>query len=192
MDDPNNEPTPLGNVETEIKELLGLFDVPAFARRGQDLESAQIRLRARLRSHRESLLDMVRLRLRQWAAASPGIEADRRVFVDPIAPLWTLTGSEPPRWASRSASIWRLRSIARDLVASVDRFNRRWVDHLDKVDLSLINRMVDDYNRYYLLEKECSLGSARLAAHNFVPKVQLDLDEIRAEFPILPLPVIRH
>jgi hypothetical protein len=102
-----------------------------------------------------------------------------------------LTDAEAPKWATRPASSWRLWSIARDLVTSVERFNRRWLEHLDKVDLSPVNRMVDNYNKYYLLEKECSLGSARLAARNFVPKVHVTLDEIRNEFPTLPLPKLR-
>jgi hypothetical protein len=191
MDDPNDDSTPLGNFEAEIRELLGLFDVPAFARRGQDLEYALVRLRSRLRSQRSTLLDMVRLRLRQWAAASSGPEADFRIFAEPIDRLWPLTDAGPPKWAERSASTWKLRSIARDLIASVERFNRRWVDHLDKVNLDPVNKMVDDYNRYYLLEKECSLGSARLAARNFEPKVRVTIDEIRAEFPPLPVPRFR-
>ncbi len=33
--------------------------------------------------------------------------------------------------------------------------------------------MIDQYNRYYVLEKECSLGSARLAARHFTPKPPL-------------------
>src|SRR5882724_11772306 len=98
MDESNNEGMPLGNIEAEIKELLGLFDVPAFARRGQDVEYALTRLRSRLKSQRGAMLDMVRLRLRQWAAASSGPEVDLRIFLTSIAPLWPLTGAEPPRW----------------------------------------------------------------------------------------------
>ncbi len=191
MDDSNDEATPLGSIETEIKELLGLFDVPAFARRGQDLEYALTRLRTRLRANRTAMLDMVRLRLRQWSAASSGPETDGRIFVESIAPLWPLTDAEPPRWARRTATSWRLRAVARDLIASVERFNRRWLDQLDKVDVGPVNKMVDDYNRYYLLEKECSLGSARLAARNFVPKTHVHLDEIRDEFPPLPVPRLK-
>jgi hypothetical protein len=190
MDDSNDESMPLGNFEAEIKELLGLFDVPAFARRGQDLEYALVRLRTRSKFHRAAMLDMVRLRLRQWAAASTGPEVELRFFRDPIARLWPLAEAETPKWAGRSASSWRLRAIARDLIFSVERFNRRWADFLERVDLGPLNRMVDDYNRYYLLEKECSLGSARLAARNFEPKARVTLDEIREEFPPLPVPVL--
>ena len=191
MDERNDEGTPLGGVDAEIKELLGLFDVPAFARRGQDVEYALARVRSRSRRQRSALLDMVRLRLRQWAAASSGPEADARIFESSIAPLWPLADAEASRWAARSAPPRRLRAIARDLIASVERFNRRWAEHLEGLDLAPINRQVDDYNRYYLLEKECSLGSARLAARNFVPKAHVTLDDLRAELPSLPLPVLR-
>jgi hypothetical protein len=189
MDDPKDETTPLGSLDSEIKELLGLFDVPAFARRGQDLEYALTRLRISSRRVRAGMLDMVRLRLRQWAAAAPGPEADLRFFAASIAPLWSLSEAEPSRWGTHPASTWRLRAIARDLRFSVERFNRRWLEHLEGLNLAPINRQVDDYNRYYLLEKECSLGSARLAARNFVPKVHVTLDELRLEFPVLPVPV---
>jgi hypothetical protein len=191
MDELKEEGMPLGGIDAEIKELLGLFDVPAFARRGQDVEYALVRLRSRSRRLRGSMLDMVRLRLRQWAAAATGPQADATVFASSIAGLWPLAEADPPRWAARPASSWRLRAIARDLIASVERFNRRWSDHLDGLDLGPINRQVDDYNRYYLLEKECSLGSARLAARNFVPRSPVVLDDLRAELPLLPVPVLR-
>ncbi len=140
------------------------------------------------------MLEMVRLRLRQWAAAAPGPAAESAVFGSPIAPLWPLTDAEPPRWAIRPASSWRLRTIARDLIVSVERFNqRRWSEHLEGLDLNPINRQVDNYNRYYVLEKECSLGSAKLAARNFVPKdLHVSLDDLRSELPMLPVPVLKR
>jgi hypothetical protein len=191
MDERDEQGTPLGGIDAEIKELLGLFDVPAFARRGQDLEYSLARLRLRSRRVRGGMLDMVRLRLRQWAAIADGPRADALVFASSIADLWPLAEAEPPKWAARSASLRKLRGVARDLIASVERFNRRWLDHLDGLDLDPINRQVDDYNRYYLLEKECSLGSARLAARHFVPKARVTLDDLRQEVPPLPVPVLK-
>lgn len=179
---------PMGGVEAEIKELLGLFDVPAFARRGQEVEYARVRLRARCAGARSGMLDMVRLRLRQWAAAASGPLDATRVFVEPIDPLWPLAGAEAPRWGVRPDSPRRLRAIARDLVASVERFNQRWAKFLDGLDLGPINRQIDDYNRYYVLEKECVLGSARLAARHFVPLPPIAPEELRAEHPTLPVP----
>lgn len=191
MDEWDQEATPLGGVDTEIKELLGLFDVPSFARRGQDVEYGLARLRARCARERAGMLDMVRLRLRQWAGATTGPHVAQTVFATPIEPLWALSGAETPRWATYGASPRRLRAIARDLIASVERFNRRWARSLDGIDFEPLNRQIDAYNRYYVLEKECSLGSAALASRHFVPRSRITLDDFRAEFPLLPVPELK-
>jgi hypothetical protein len=137
------------------------------------------------------MLDMVRLRLKQWASAVDGPEADVTLFVESIGPLWPATGAEPPRWASRNDTDRRRRVIARDLVAGVERFNRRWSARIDELNLDPINRQIDHYNRYYVLEKECVLGSARLAARHFVPRPPVMKSDLLAEHPLLPVPVLR-
>jgi hypothetical protein len=187
-----DDASPLHTIDAEIKELLGLFDVPAFARRGQDVEYALARLRARCRAERSMLLEMVRLRLKQWAASATGLETERDYFDASIAGLWPLADAEPPRWNLRPASRWGLRGIARDLASSVERFNRRWNAFVDAIDLGPYNDQVDRYNRYYLLEKECVLGSARLASRHFTPRPRLTLDDLRAAFPPLPQPTPRR
>ena len=65
---------PLGSGDREIKELMGLFDLPAFARRGQDLEYSLRRIHTRCREQREEFLEMVRVRLRQWSRVAAGPE----------------------------------------------------------------------------------------------------------------------
>jgi hypothetical protein len=177
-----------GDVEVEIKEMMGLFDVPAFARRGQELEDTLRRLRERCRQARAERLDMVNVRLRQWARATTGPEAWSAVFSASIEPLWPLSGAEPARWASESAPIRRQFEIARDLIAAVCRFNHRWVQFLDGLKLESANRVIDDYNRYYLLEKECVLGSARLAARFFTPAPRLSREQLLRDHPLLPVP----
>ena len=188
--DERDEPMPLEVADAETREMLGLFDVPAFARRGQDLEHAIVRLHARCDRERSTLLEMVRLRLRQWSAASAGPDDWRDTFSAPIASLWPFAGAEHPAWASRPETLRRRRAIGRDLVASIERFNRRWTSALDSLDLVPINQLVDGYNRYYLLEKECALGSARVARHRFTLREPLILDELRAQHPELPVPIL--
>ncbi len=188
MDGEAEGSTPLGGIEAEIKELLGLFDVPAFARRGQDLEYALLRLRTRAVRTRSDMLDMVRLRLKQWASAASCPGDALKVFREPIDALWPQAEAPPPRWSIRADSNRRLRRIGRDLVASVERFNRRWAKYLDDIDLTAIHRQVDHYNRYYLLEKEMILGSTRLAARHFEPKAYPTVDELRAALPVLTVP----
>jgi len=175
-------------VDPEMRQLLGMFDVPAFARRGQDLEHALRRLGLLLQRQRHGMLEMVRLRLRQWASAVEGPESEVSVFVESIQPLWPLSGAEPPRWARRNATERKRRMIARDLLAAVERFNRRWSARVGELNLDAINRQIDHYNRYYVLEKECVLGSARLAARHFVPRPTLGQGDLLADHPLLPVP----
>jgi hypothetical protein len=188
MDDAAEIPPIEMTTDTEIRELLGLFDVPAFARRGQDLEYGLSRLHAYCLRQREAMLDMVRVRLRQWAAAVTGPHAWEGVFTAPIEPLWDLTGAEPPAWSDRDAPHRRRRTIARDLVASLDRFNRRWSRFITALDLQPINQSIDQYNHYYVLEKECCLGSPRLATRHFVPKPRVGPEGLLVEHPLLPVP----
>ena len=117
--------------------------------------------------------------------AQPDDRAD--AFATPITPLWPLSAAPPAAWAAQPASTRRRAAVARDLVASVVRFNRRWSAFLDQLNLELINRMIDQYNRYYVLEKECVVGSARLALRHFVPRIHVTRTGLDEEYPVLPV-----
>jgi hypothetical protein len=191
MDDAEDS-TPLISVDPELNELLGLFDVPAFARRGQDLEHAIDRIHQRCRAQREGMLEMVRLRLRQWSKAADGPESWSGVFSAPIDPLWELTGSEPPRWADRPAPLRQRKAVARDLVASIERFNDRWRRFVESLNLGPANQVIDQYNKYYVLEKECVMGSARLAARHFTPIARLSPECLIEAYPTLAVPELEE
>lgn len=184
----DDDDVPMMTPDAELNQLLGLFDVPAFVRRGQDLEYSVARLHERCRRERGEMLEMVRLRLRQWTSAADGPDAWSGIFTAAISALWPLCQADPPSWAVRLAPPRRRRAIARDMVASIARFNRRWTRFVDELGLDHANRLIEDYNRYYLLEKECSLGSARLAARHFTPKSRLSADTLLTDYPLLPLP----
>jgi hypothetical protein len=181
-------PSMNNDIETEVKELMGLFDLPAFARRGQDLEATLHRMHLRCGAARGKLLEMVHLRLRQWSKAAVGNESWRGAFTNTIEPLWVLADARPPQWAPADAPLNRRRAIARDLVAAVERFNRRWHEYVDRTNLEPANFVIDQYNRYYVLEKECVMGSARLAARHFTPMARLTKDVLLEEHPTLPVP----
>ena len=89
-----------GDIDTEIKEMMGLFDSPSFARRGLELEEMLRRVDVRCRQARTERLDMVRVRLRQWTRVAAGPGDCAAVFAAPIEPLWTLSDAEPPQWAA--------------------------------------------------------------------------------------------
>ena len=189
MEEHDDELTSPGtNVEVEIKEMMGLFDTPAFARRGQELEELLRRLRLRCRQARFERLDMVHVRLRQWSRAVTNPMAWTKVFAYSIEPLWALSEAETPRWASETAPIRRQIEIAENLIVAVCRFNNRWVQFLDGLKLDAANAVINDYNRYYLLEKECVLGSTRLAARFFTPVAKLGRDELLRDHCLLPVP----
>jgi hypothetical protein len=133
----------------------------------------------------------VRVRLRQWAAAVTGPDASATVFTSSLDPLWPLSEAEAPVWARQPAPPRRRRAIALDLISSTTRFNRRWSRFLDELDLDHVNQLIDKYNRYYLLEKECCLGSARLAARFFTPQVPLTREALLEAYPPLPVPELR-
>src|SRR4051812_46529222 len=82
--------------DPEMRQLLGLFDVPAFARRGQDLEATLEALESRLGRERSAMLEMVRLRLRQWAATATSPEDGGGLFAGSLRPLVEAIGGAPP------------------------------------------------------------------------------------------------
>lgn len=188
MDNADEGP-PIEMVDPELRELFGMFDVPAFARRGQDLEYARKRLDARLDRQRDEMLEMVRLRLRQWAAGVEGPDAWRGTFAGPLDALWAAAGAPSPRWGGGLAPR-RRRSLAHDLIGSVERFNRRWTALLEGLPLDPLNTMIEQYNRYYLLEKECVLRSSRLAARHFRPYARVTAQELAYQYPSLPMPCL--
>jgi hypothetical protein len=181
-------PSMNSEIEKDVKELMGLFDLPAFARRGQDLEATLRRLHLRCRAARGQMLEMVRLRLRQWTRAAVGNESWRGIFTSTIEPLWELAEADPPRWGFSDAPFKRKQAVARDLVAAVERFNRRWHHFVDRTNLEPANFVIDQYNRYYVLEKECVMGSARLAARHFTPVARRTKAMLLEEHPIIPVP----
>jgi hypothetical protein len=186
--DADDEPGPTIATEYDARELMGLFDAPAFVRRGQDMECALAGLHNRCRLQRAGMLDMVHIRLRQWSRAAVGPDDWSDAFRASIDVLWTQSQAEPPQWAASPAPARQRRTIARDLVASIERFNDRWRRQVAKLDFGPINTMIDDYNIYYIIEKECVMSSARLASRFFEPVARLSIDSILADHPLLPVP----
>ncbi len=188
IEEPDNDAALIGAGDPEIRELLGMFDTPAFARRGYDLESSLRRLDGRCRRLRLEMMEMVQLRLRQWESVAIGFDDWADVFETSIERLWADSQAKPPRWSDRRASRWRRRGTGRDLAASVTRFNQRWTRLIEEIDLSSLNQRIQDYNRYYILEKECVLGSHRLASRLFEPQRTLTREQILANHPLLLIP----
>jgi hypothetical protein len=69
-----------------------------------------------------------------------------------------------------------------------EQFNTYWRATAAAANLIPINQRREAYNRWYLLEKECAIGSARLAAQGFQPLAPLTTADILAHLPELPIP----
>lgn len=185
MEEEGSETTGLAVTDPEMRQLLGMFDVPAFARRGQELEFTLSRLHERLVRERNSMLDMVRVRIRQWSRVAVSPDDGRTVHKIAVSEWLVESGAEAPVWSATQGPDRKRSVAAKELVASVERFNRRWSRFLDELPVDRFNAMIDGYNRYYLLEKECAFGSARLAARSFRPHERLTPEVLRGMHPLL-------
>lgn len=173
--------------------LLGRFDAPAFARRALQVEAACADLLQRCRRERAERLDMVRLYLGtlqalavDWAWLGPFLASEEDLNL-----VRELHGALQPRLRAPVAPARTDRTLRRGLrefLEGLERFNRRWRRFLGEVDLTAVNRLRADYNRWYLLEKECAMGSWRLARTFFMPLEHWTLDTLLQELPLLPVP----
>jgi hypothetical protein len=186
----------LGRDDT-FSRVLGLYDTPAYVRRGLRVEESRERVLRRCESVRDEYLRWVRVQLAalrgtasDWRELRAWLESedDRRIVAELVEQLLPLQAAATiPRTA-----LWRRGSILREFIASLQRFNERWDRFVGTVDLREANAAVDAYNRFYLLEKECAMRSPRLAAKGFQPAQPLTRDELMRKFPPLPVPRLRR
>jgi len=181
------------STEAEIKQVLGMFDTPAFARRGREVEWVVRHTLNLCERRRTEMLDMVQCRLRMWANVASGPGDWPLAFAEPIDHLWELTSAEPPRWkASRPPSAKAAMNCAAGLCQSVERFNDRWRRFVGELKADAVNHQIDRFNKYYVLEKECIVGSSRLASRLFVPQPRIEPAWLLEQLPILPVPRLRQ
>jgi hypothetical protein len=171
-----------------LQQLTAMFDAPAYIRRARHVERAYEDLIERCARKRMALLAGVRLHL-GWIFRSAKTDELLQCGVEVAESIAVVTRESG--WRQRE-NVTSNRLISNsslcDLQASIARFNRRWSAFLEQLDLSEINRLRDGYNRYYLLEKECAVGSERLASLTFRRLEPVTIDELRDRFPLLPMP----
>jgi hypothetical protein len=177
----------------QLNELASLFDAPAYIRRARAVHEALVMLLDRCRGRREEWLLMPRIRLGTLRAQAGTFDALSPWLATPaeVAVLESLEARIEPRLRvrpERTDSPGVLRRGLGRLVESVNRFNARWSAYLGKLDLRPVNELRDKYNRYYVLEKACSLRSDVLARQGFVPMPPLGVEEVLGHLPLLPVP----
>jgi hypothetical protein len=179
-----------------VKQFMAQYDAPAYVRRARRVDVEWEVLLARCRRQRDEWLPLVRVRLAtlqalagDWGRLAPlladaGHAEELRRLHEELRPELRLPVAPTP-------SARALRRAVAELVESAERFNRRWWAYLDTVDLGPVNAARDGYNRWYVLEKECALRSARLARQGFRPLPPLTLEAVVAALPPLPVPRLR-
>ena len=180
-----------------LQKFLAQYDAPAYVRRAVNVEGALEEIRARCRRQRDQWLAMARTRLAilralagDWTALGPCLQDESQLDVLRFleAELFpSLRATIAPTTSTRV-----LRRALSELCDSLNRFNRRWPAFLQAQDLRKLNELREDYNRYYILEKECAVRSARLARQGFHKLPPLNVDDLLKFFPPLPVPALRR
>jgi hypothetical protein len=176
------------------RQLLGQFDAPSYVRRGLEVEQAWTDLLAALNRSRRQWLDPLGRRM-AWLKARSG-DWRRLTGDDPgaLVALGMLENLLPASLRFPPGRAWWIalpRLEYRRWNRDLEEFNRFWRDTLETVDLAPVNRRREAYNRWYLLEKECALGSARLALAGYRPLVPATASDLVARLPFLPVPAPR-
>ncbi len=182
----------MASVEDDaVRLLLGRYDVPAYVRRGLRVEAAIRDFFADATRLYRELLEPVLACARALARQLPGPDALACHFPEPgeqhlIQSLYrTLLPTAPWRGSSATHAHRSAHAAAERLRAALVRFNRRWQAQVAELDYAAVNREIDGYNRYYLIEKECALRSRKLAARGFRPLERITPATVLERLPIL-------
>ena len=180
-----------------FQQVLAHFDAPAYVRRARRVQQAFDDLLAHCRRQRDDWTTMLVIRLGTlrmlagtWDNLAPHLASDEQV--DALERLWEVLKPELQVRFEPTNNEKRLRRELVQLVSEVEALNRRWTAFLPTVDLSQVNRLRADYNRYYVLEKECAVRSAVVVRHGFRPLSPLTPADLAEALPELPVPRLRE
>jgi hypothetical protein len=175
-----------------VNRVLACYSVPAYVRRAREVEEAFEQLLSASARQREEWLKAIRSRLsllcpesNDWNAFFV-FDASEHQIVSLRNLCATLGVTSPPPGPCRTARSYRRQ--LQELRTCIEQFNKRWLNYLCTLDLTRINDLRDGYNRYYLLEKECAMRSARLARQHFRTLEPITRQELLLRFPLLPIP----
>jgi hypothetical protein len=176
-----------------FKRFLSQYDAPAYIRRARGVQAALDQLLEHCRRRRGEWLAIVRLRVGllhalagDWSNLQPFLADDEQLDILRYHLAALAAPLRAPLEPTTSARA--LRRALHELNESLERFNHRWDAFVNGVDLTAVNQLREGYNRYYVLEKECAVRSARIARQGFSPLQPLTTDDLVAQFPLLPVP----
>jgi hypothetical protein len=179
-----------------FNEVLAQYDGPAYVRRARRVQGAYDELLDQCRRQRDEWLALVRIRLGTLRALAGDWPALGPHLADPeqTRHLEEMHTALDPRLrvpAEPTTSARVLRQALNELGESIERFNRRWLECVRGLDLSALNAERADYNRYYLLEKECLVRSPHIAGQGYRSLDPLTPDDLLAVLPPLFVPRLR-
>jgi hypothetical protein len=176
-----------------LQEMVGRSGSPAFIRRAKLVETSWLTLVETCATARFERLQFVRLRMGQLRALAGGFDALRSYLphASDLEFIQSLHDELQPRLRlplEPTTSPRVLRNAANDLIEAIEMFNERWTRWLVKVDLTHVNQVREDYNKYYLFEKECAVGNAQVARMGFARLAPITARDLEARFPTLHVP----
>lgn len=176
-----------------FQQLTRMHGGPAYIRRGRLVEETLERLLSRCRQQRDEWLRLVRIELGSlhglsgaWVSLRPMLADDSQIRV--LAELLAELRPDVREPVAPTTSDRLLRRSLHELVEGITFFNQRWDRFLSEADLTPVNQARDGYNRYYVLEKECAVRSARVARQGFAPLPPLTRGDLAAMLPLLRVP----
>jgi hypothetical protein len=183
----------MGSDERAAREVIALYDSPAYIRRARQVHAAYDELIYRCQTQRQEWLELVRLRVGLIKALAGTWESLRPLLAgeSDVVELRRLHDSLSPQLRApvvATTSQREIRQALEELGESLDRFNRRWAEFLKNVDLTAVNNLREGFNLYYVLEKECAVGSATTARRGFQKLDPLTHEDLARLFPPLCVP----
>jgi hypothetical protein len=176
-----------------FNEVLAMHGAPAYIRRAQNVEAAWSALVDKCSRKRDKWLAMSRIRLAvlrglagEWTALAPLVA--EQAALDVLVALERDLRPSLRQPIQPTASQRRLRGALGELIDALEYFNQRWGPYVAGVDLTEVNRLREDYNRYYLLEKECAVRSALIARQGFQRLSPATVADLTGLLPLLPIP----
>jgi hypothetical protein len=171
------------------------FDTPAYVRRGLAVEEMWLSLQGKLQHTWTEWSGPMGMLCSQLRHQADGLEKFRPWLGsdEDLARLLELDRrlnfrlKYPP---GKSLWLWPLKGSLKRLRQMGLHLNEAWAKHLATLDLGPLNRARELYNRWYILEKECAMRSARLAAGGFemLPMATVkDLEQQHAALPIFEM-----
>ncbi len=175
-----------------LKILAEMGEEPAFIARARAPQAALERLLADCSSRRDEMLEWPRSHFSSlcFRISDDWSRLDRYIVGNNAGPLFENLAAELTIAKPASSLFRTVRSLLQQFVESGCRFNEAWSRFLGDAGIDDVNRIRDDFNRMYPLEKECAFG-AEMRDHDFVPLPMLDLDYLVDRFPLLALPTLR-